>query len=344
MKLQAFIEEVTSSERVSLLDIAGVINIESAFAEVKGEYFGECECSRSGAMVVSCASCGREPGNHVRLLAGRGDGVYGGVTFTGADGIKPLVTLIVFDEDNRFATHVNNVIERVAESDLAELLGDALAPYMESPLFEIATVTGGSRGLLMGDAVAGIHSPFAVFSHFGTGGVSYRVLAAFEDSGTAENDVQSWRPRVLAIVDEALEISPQLSTSAVAHDWSAQGFAWRNSLVSSNLIAGNEAVAAYFNGVLWRNRQADLHAGGDFNDDYFSAVGIVAFGWFSLGALWGDQDCGQYLTHMIHESDGFFDDAETIGEGLWFRGWDLTPSIAAVISEAGATRCSWCEG
>jgi hypothetical protein len=360
VKLQALLHHIASSEYLTGMEVGGLTNIETGFIELSSDFFGPCPCSTEGQLVTSCDLCGRRPGNHVRLLAGRGDGVYAGVSFMANEGRKLIATVVLLDDGNAFAAEVNSFIERDSSATLDALTAQSSAPYAALAVNEVARVDTNARGLLIGDADAGLMSNGAVFSQLETAQQQFRVFLVCEPA-TAGEDLQfaiatnpaleaeitggypdALRPRLVLVVDSSFPLPTDTEGESDSHDWAAQGHAWRKALVGANTGGGNNVVAAYFNGLAWRLKQAEISQEPDFGGDEFADLGTLAFGWFLLGALWGDDDCLAYVIHMIHESDGLLAAPEALSDALWLRGWEITPAVSELVAVASRSSCEWC--
>lgn len=123
--------------------LGGSVNIESGkfeFSSRQSRYSCE-DCAGQLGFTRDCPTCGRESGNNVSFLAGRGDGVYSSVVFYGQASEQALATVLVFDEDNLFAQSTLSAIDSGLDDidPLADLLVPNLGDYLDLP----GTVVGG---------------------------------------------------------------------------------------------------------------------------------------------------------------------------------------------------------
>jgi hypothetical protein len=321
--LSNFITQVFAAKKSPLSGVgyAGSFNIESGWAEIASGHFGSCDaCSSQVALTRVCKSCGRATGNNVGFLAGRGDGVYSGLSLMVGD--RVIGAAFLFDEDNAFAGSAAGEIARlIPEQSLAgnkfeELFVKACEPYMGSKGHLVGSIDAVSMeysdpGIAVGDLSQGGQGGFTNTDVPFTNG-SFNVILYAEPitespsvalSISLGSDEASFtmgyeaalRPRVaVVILPEFMHLVGPLEEG---FDFEAQARVWHGTLVMANLAGGNAAVSSYYNGMFWAIVAATQIPG---PDTFWYLYATRAFGHFAQGALLGDADC---LSEMVFQID-----------------------------------------
>jgi len=329
---------------------SGAFNIEDNTVEVKGEIFAGCD--HYDVLSATCDSCGRQMGNNLAVLSGRGDGVYAGINYweSGAwadddqKGPDLLASLYLFDENNAHAVESF----KTTRSEAERFFFGFAAQYKDLPGSIVGDVTAGDHGFWIGGKGARNKSDDALVHHWGSENKTYRVVAFSEPidaskilvpASDAEPPRDSGgepqlplRPRVLMIIraDIAAELF-QGQTGLADIDWSLQPGLWKNMLVSSN-IGGNAARACLNNdGLYWRYvYDEQIKVSGRF---YPGArkYQLRAFGLFLQGAILGDQSCQSRLTEMLNDSDAEPLGIDDVAQVLTHGGWAVDDSVVELV-------------
>lgn len=293
---------------------SGSVNIESGFAEVKSHHFPDCaDCAQSIDLVRECNSCGRRKGNNFQFMAGRGDGVYSGISFYD-DGLALMGCIYVFDEDNRFALATSSQLtgETLRGNTFQDDLIETLKDYLECEASVGATIQATSLttrdvGFIVGDSQASKGSQFATVDHpFANGeykvylftepilasppvqfAISLGEKASDYDTGYTE----ARRPRALFVVHENFDSKAMKMIRPQNIDWEKQAQVWSRTLVASN-ISGNAGRANLFNGLTWisaANDQESFISSNSENEQIWYLYATRAFGYFIQAALCGEE-------------------------------------------------------
>jgi hypothetical protein len=340
---------IYESKEVAGVSYAGTVNIESGTVQVGDRFFGPCDCGEKGGPVSDCSQCGRTPGNHVRLLSGKGDGAYAGINFWSATAL--LATIYLLDEDNSFAAMCREEIDHDGD-EWQVLLATASEGYWGLPCALVAQISPETDNFVrVGDHNAGRNSEFAVVEQWRSGGGQYSVFVACEHvlaspsvqlslalGATPEQFtagfIESQRPRAIVVAGREFSSSWSTDASLGSHDWRRQSAAWREMLVDSSVAGSNNLVAMFSNGLYWRNSQARQFATVGAVDDMWFNYAFAAFGWFVTGAYLGSADCAELMVEMISDSNGELALVEQLETALETRGWDVTVDLVRFVESA----------
>ena len=335
---------------------AGTFNVESGHAELRTDYFGACDqCADSIGPVRDCSSCGRQKGNNLNFLAGRGDGAYSGLSLIAGDSL--MGAIYVFDEDNAFAMSTAAELSRcdglgsLRDNQFQQILIDACSDYMNLEGFEAGRIEAGqalpfSTCFMISDLASSRNSEFASVDH-PFGNRDYRAILFMEpidaspavqfaiSLGASQSDFtggfeDSMRPRVLLLLAEQF-IDSILGEMETPHwfDWPTQGKAWNKTLVFSNMVGGgNHTAAMYNNGIFWELASMDQPTDSEINRTIWYLYATRAFGFFVQGALLGDHDCAARMRAQIDLSaNAEILDLDVLESSLISRGWDASDKI-----------------
>jgi hypothetical protein len=323
--LSDFITQVFAGKKSPLSGVgyAGSFNIESGWAEIASEHFGSCEvCSPQKALTRVCKSCGRAVGNNVGFLAGRGDGVYSGLSLMVDN--RVIGAVFLFDEDNAFAGSAAGEIARlIPEESLAgnrfeELFVKACEPYMGSQGHLVGSIDAVSMeisdpGIAVGDLSQSGHGGFTNTDVPFTNGsfnvilyaepitespsVALAISLGSDEASFTMGYEDALRPRAaVVILPEFMHLAGPLEEG---FDRQAQATVWHETLVAGNLAGGNAAVSSYYNGMFWAIVAATQIPG---PDTFWYLYATRAFGHFARGALLGDADCLGEMVFQIDQS------------------------------------------
>jgi hypothetical protein len=335
---------------------SGVFNIEDNTVEVKGEIFAGCD--HYDDLVADCHSCGRQKGNNLGVLSGRGDGVYAGINYwesgVWADGdLKGpdlLASVYLFDENNAHAVESF----KTTRSEAERFFFGFASEYRDLPGSIVGDVTAGKHGLWIGGKSAHNKSDDALVHHWGSENKTYRVVAFSEPVEASKMFVRPseneqprdsdgerelpLRPRVLVVI--RVDIAAALfqgESGLLDIDWSLQPGLGKNMLVESN-IGGNLSVACLNNdGLYWRyvydediKRRGKLAPGA-------RKYQLRAFGLFLQGAILGDQNCRSRVTEMLNDSEAEPLDKDAVARVMTDRGWAVDDSVVELVDSLRPT-------
>lgn len=362
-----FTEEQTLSW--SGLGLAGSLNIESGFVEVKSDNFASCvSCESQNDVTRNCTACGRKSGNNLNFLAGKGDGVYAGVGLF--DGLHLFGAIYIFDEQNDFA---NSVAEDLLDGTLKgnqfqQKLVQALLQYSDLQGYEVGSVSANFEkvddlGFVLGD-IDSAAGGFATVDHpFANGNYvtilfSESILARAKGMNFGQDfDTDEWdggykdaiRPRVALILDSKYSPKVLKNIRLEATDWNLQSQSWKITKVEANIGKQNAGVTNLMNGLLWDAAAGDQAALEDFGIMHYTYA-TRAMGFFIQGALCGNEDCVELARKQI-EFDPDIMDEQVMSDCLAPRGISMDESIvkllgtqaSSVAPSAGlANFCSQC--
>jgi len=360
--MNLFTEE--SAFKLNGIGYAGTVNIESAGFEIKTRHFLPCDdCDFSNNLVVDCQTCGRQPGNNLRFLSGRGDGVYSGVSLH--SGNKFAGAIYVFDENNAmaesFSTQFDGRSSRIV--NVQDLLIQGIREYSNTQAFYAGEISSnvepennGDLGILVGDVFSG-GTGYATVNHLWADG-DYSVYLFMEPimesvaaslSLRMEGDsfpfdrgyADAMRPRVALVVNKQFESTMLDAIEAKDVDWAQQCLVWSQTQVSSNLgNPGHDGSANFVNGLFWLGTSTDqitLNNAHDFNDDMANLYRSLALGYFLAGALQGNQSCFEAFEGLVAAEDiEVLEDAELMKEILTPRGLAVTNEVIALFQRSSS--------
>jgi len=354
---------------------SGSFNVESGFAEIKSQHFPACEtCRTSKDLVRTCKNCGRAKGNNFQFLAGRGDGVYSGITFY--DGVSRVMGFIyVFDENNGFASATSSQLtgETLRNNTFQDDLIGSLKDYFSCEAFEAGSIRATFQdtrdvGLIVADSHADLGSRFATVDHPLADG-DYKVYLFMEpilniptapiaiQMGGKEFDfnrgyADAQRPRALFVVHKQFESKALKNIRPQKVNWDKQAEVWAETLVMSN-ASGNSGQANAFNGLAWlgaANDQQDFIAQNPANEEIWYLYATRAFGFFIQAALCGSEDGLNLALEQASASlDGSILTEDVLRDAVDPRGLSYGPEILSIfgssISEPVAPnmRASFCK-
>ena len=367
MTLERLIENLFVREDAILpgVALAGTLNIETGFAEFKSKHFVDCEsCIGSTTVVVNCTTCGRTTGNNVRFLAGRGDGVYSGITLLADDGV--LACVYVFDENNQMAEAILPQLngETLLGNNFQITLIESIAEYLELPAFELGKIQATFNdtrdvGFVAADVQSGSRK-FATVDHpLATGSFSvYLFMEPILDSPSAalvedkflydRGYSEAMRPRVALIVKKDFESLLMRGVEIKEADWTKQLEVWNETLVMSNGVGGNDGVSNLYNGLFWIAAARDQHQVMGESDEMGLMeylYGTRAFGYFIMGALCGDEDARDMASLQLAKSPELLDES-IISDVLEPRGLKMSEEIVSLLdvktSQEGNMKNNFC--
>ncbi len=330
---------------------SGAFNIEDNTVEVKGEIFAGCD--HYDVLSAACGSCGRQLGNNLAVLSGRGDGVYAGINYwesgAWADGDQKgpdlLASVYLFDENNAHAVESFKTTRDEAE----RFFFGFAAQYKDLPGSIVGDVTAGKHGFWIGGKGAHNKSDDALVHHWGSENKTYRVVAFSEPVEASKMFVRAsdgepprdsdgepelpLRPRVLMIIRADIATGLfQGQTGLVDIDWSLQPDLGKNMLVESN-IGGNNPVIACLNndGLYWRYAYDEQIKRSGRSYPGARKYQLRAFGLFLQGAILGDQSCRSRLTEMLNDSEAEPLGIDDVAQVLTHRGWAVDDAVVELV-------------
>jgi hypothetical protein len=264
--------------------------------------------------------------------------------------------IYVFDEDNAFAMASAAELNRcdglgtLGDNQFQQLLIDACSGLGDLEGFEAGRIEAGqaqpfSTCFMISDFASSLNSEFASVDH-PFGNMNYRAVLFMEpidaspavqfaiSLGSSRSDFtggfeDSMRPRVLLVLAEQF-VDSILGGMETPNwfDWPTQGQAWKNSLVASNMVAGGNHTAIYYNGVFWELASMDQPTDSEINQTIWYLYATRAFGFFVQGALLGDPDCADRMRAQIDRSaNAEILDLDVLDTALIARGWDASDKI-----------------
>jgi len=360
--LNLFTEETVF--KLNGIGYAGTVNIESAGFEIKTRHFAPCDdCDFSNNLVVNCQTCGRQSGNNLRFLSGRGDGVYSGVSLHSENEFAGAI--YVFDENNAMAESFSRQYDGHSSRNVnvQDLLIEGIREYSDTQAFYAGDISSsvhqdknGDLGLVVGDVFSG-GAGYATVDHiFADGEYSvYLFMEPILESLTVslslrmEGDslpydrgyADAMRPRVALVVKKQFESTMLDAIETKDVDWSQQCLVWSETQVFSNIgNHGSDGTANFVNGLFWLGTSADqiaLNNAHDFNDDMANLYRSLALGYFLAGALQGNQDCFEAFEGLV-DAEGIkvLEDVELVNEILAPRGLAVTNEVIALFERSSS--------
>jgi hypothetical protein len=264
--------------------------------------------------------------------------------------------IYVFDEDNAFAMASAAELNRcdrlgsLGDNQFQQLLIDACSSFMDLEGFEAGRIEAGqaqpfSSCFMISDLASSRNSEFASVDH-PFGNMNYRAVLFMEPidaSPAVQNAItlgaslsdftgdfeNSMRPRVLLVLAEQFTDSMLGGMETPKwFDWPTQGQAWNKTLVASNMVAGGNHTAIYYNGVFWELASMDQPTDSEINQTIWYLYATRAFGFFVQGALLGDPDCADRMRAQIDRSaNAEILDLDVLDSALIARGWDASAKI-----------------
>jgi hypothetical protein len=364
MTLQRLIENLFVRDKTISINLtppnvafAGTLNIEFGFAEFKSQHFAECEsCGGSTSVVLNCDSCGRKSGNNLQFLAGRGDGVYSGITLLDGEGV--LACMYVFDEDNEMSEAILPQLNgRTLQGNNFQMtLFESIAKYFNLPAFELGNIQASFNeardvGFIAADSGSG-SGKFATVDHPFSNG-NFTVYLFMEPIyGKAQQDLdkafgvdnrfgydngykEAMRPRVAFIVKKDFEDLVMQGVEIKKANWTKQSEVWKETSVMSNM-SRIDGAPNFYNGLFWQTAAQDqLEIMGE--SDEINEIEYIyrtrALGYFIMGALCGIEEAKDLAMAQIdHFSryEGMLSD-ELFSDALEPRGLEISDEILALL-------------
>ena len=337
MSLIKFIENLQASREFDGFKNYGLVNIESGYLSVQGQWLKSCDCSPSdfGEIQYKCKVCGRTAKNSVTIQAGYGDGVYAVIPFYNRAGAT-IACALFLDSDSTLASKFMGAAE---DNEVASLESLPEVFEVDYPGISLGSIKNDFGQVLFGDQRASIDSEFATVAVDNWIKGDFEAFAFVEDS--TDNDVaqfsieagmnieafngglqSSIRPRVVLVVsDSAKDLKKGLADFSLnAKEWKAQVVAWsKQNQVSSVGKSGLKAI--YWNGRICNNYAAIAENEGD---DAVTDLLLEEFSWYLQGAALGSDECSEAADQMIEESGGEWDDSSVKRDAYVLRGmWSL---------------------
>lgn len=360
MSVNQLLNNLFASKKLEISGVsyAGTLNIESGLVEIKNEYFSDCTtCDASNEISKNCKNCGRTQGNNLRFLAGRGDGVYSGLSFYINNQLAGVI--YVFDENNGMAEAFSSSIDWQIkpEANFQKSLIEAVEPYSDLDAFEAGTInsrfdyeTVTSPGFIMGDLQASAAS--ATVDHaFATG--EYSVFLFMEpilnsltvsvalglgaDSHSFDLGYKdAMRPRIALILKSNLKSKALKSIKLQKVDWTRQSEVWANTMVASNIGGDNAGVSSLVNAKFWWSAlERQMNIAKSDADNYVSHLyHNRALGYMLSGALFGNEQCKTEIINSLAEDgpEGYTDDV--LVEILKPRGLSISNEAREIVKAA----------
>ena len=334
-RLEAYLGEKYPSFGIGY---GGAFNSETATAEIRGALFDHCD--HFDELIADCDTCGRKPGNNIRLLTGSGDGVYSGINYWAAQSyqgdhdINPelIASFYLFD---RGSAHSRGIDARGWDSPMPFFFSNAVT-YQEHQGSVVGDFTAGSEGFWIGDAGASDGSSYALVNHWGSENRSYRVIAfsepveAREIRGASAPDGVPVRPRIIVILGQQIANDVFGSGADFADiDWDAQPRMWGKLSVQANIGGGDNGVACLSNdGIYWEKVRKGFQGSSPALQRKYETE--VLGRWYQA-ALVGHEKSYSYLADLLREvSDRPFTEEEILS-ALRSRGWSLATSRSSEL-------------
>lgn len=253
----------------SISGFAGSFNSETANLELRTAIFPHCP--HWAEFIVRCSACGREPGNNLRLLTGRGDGVDSGINYWAESREFEnrqndlIASVYLFDENIAFS-------KALVENDWSEpeqLFFRSSAGFVRTMGSIAGEISTDADGFWIGDRSAEAGSAHAVIDHWGSANNTYLVLCfhepvdskmmhysqgGIEPLRNSDGSLKTpLRPRLMLVVEREFarktfgEFSDFLEV-----DWDEQAVLWQNMIVAGS--AQSNGISSIKNaGIYWAN-------------------------------------------------------------------------------------------
>lgn len=341
---------------------AGTFNVESGFAQISTDHFGACAaCEDQTEISRSCSSCGRRVGNNFRFLAGRGAGVYAGLSFEVGD--DHMASMYVFDEDNTFASSLVPTLTSgsMAGNDFHQKLVDSTGQYWGAELAEVGRFSAtwdeaANAGYLLADSEFHPSGKFAKVDHLMADGdfivylamepmVSKNSVAVALGSDPRSIDLgykDAMRPRVAFILNAKYEKSVMAKVKTAKVRWDKQAEVWARTIVATNMAEPNGPTANLFNGLAWKATADDQWQAmlglSDVSDEtayLWYLYATRSMGYLIAAAIGGDDNAPDLITEALEGSGGEdLLDPQAIDDALEPRGLAFTREVGLLMGFA----------
>jgi hypothetical protein len=348
MPLSEFKKNLDSTSDWRGCSNAGLFNVETGYASFRTSWVGECDCSSSGhsAMQYDCVKCGKTVSNNLSVPSGDGDGLYTVVSFVNQRG-EVFATATLFDYDSTLAKAFIREIEDEKIRDFRSVstlfdsdhLGIRIGSLEASP----------DRVIHYSDASAGMNSSMATVTvdNWVPGGVSaFAFVEKSIDGALAQVAIRmgadpelfngglesSLRPRLILLISDTYQsLTNNLEDMEMSEaEWAEQIEAWSKQQVTSH-VRQQSSVAIYWNGRLENEFASIASQNGLPNHmEHF----FKEFSWYLQGATFGDEDCAEYVSEMVAESNGELNELDLLRDAYLLRG---LVNSANAVSETAAS-------